>query len=122
MTRSIVSRAWKIVARPSDQPASQRAVGSLTAAPTSGGGSAGSVHSRARSTCTSPWCVTSSPANSARMTSTHSRRRALRVALSGQRSPVMCSLEASPLPSAIHSRRGNISQIVAAACAMIAGW
>ena len=73
------------------------------------GGSAGSVHRRARSTWMRPWWVTSSPANSARMTSTHSSRRALRSGFGGQRSPVTCSLDASPVPSAAHSRRGNIS-------------
>ena len=40
----------------------------------------------------------------------------------GQPSPVMCSLDASPEPSAIHSRSGNISVSDAAAWAMIAGW
>ena len=79
------------------------------------------VHSRARSTVTSPWWVTSSPANSARITSTHSPSRRVRVALSGQPPPVMCSLDASPVPSATHSRPGNISASVAAAWAMMAG-
>ena len=46
----------------------------------------------------------------------------MRSAFGGQPSPVMCSLEASPVPSAIHSRSGNISHSVAAAWAMIAGW
>ena len=110
------------VASPSAHSPPQRAVGSLTAAHSSGGGVSGSVHSRARSTVTSPSCETSSPANSARITSTHSRSRAVRTAFGGQRSPVMCSLEASPVPSAIHSRSGNISLSDAAAWAMIAGW
>ena len=52
-----------------------------TAVASSGGGSAGRVHSFARSTVTSPSWSTTSPANSARMTSTHSRSRALRTAL-----------------------------------------
>ena len=56
------------------------------------------------------------------MISTHSRRRSVRSAFGGQPSPVMCSLEASPVPRAIHSRSGNISHSVAAACATIAGW
>ena len=56
------------------------------------------------------------------MMSAHSRSRALRISLRGQPPPVMCSFDASPEPSAIHSRSGNISQIVAAAWAMIAGW
>ena len=45
--------------------------------------------------------------SSARMTSTHSSRRASRVALSGQRSPVTCSLIASPEPRAAQNRPGN---------------
>ena len=110
------------VASPSAHAAAQRAVASLTAAPISGGGRSGSVHRRARSTTTCPRWLTSSPANSARMTSTHSRRRALRSSFGGQRAPVMCSFDASPVPSAIHSRPGNISVSVAAAWAMIAGW
>src|SRR4029453_16317355 len=44
-----------------------------------------------------------------------------RSALGGQRSPVMCSLEASPLPRASQKRPGNISLRVAAAWATIAG-
>ena len=121
-TRSSVSRGWLIVTSPSAHSAAQPAVSALTAAAISFGGSAGSVHSRARSTVTSPSWSTTSPANSARMTSTHSRRRALRVALSGHGAPVMCSLEASPLPSATQKRPGYISASVAAAWAMIAGW
>ena len=77
---------------------------------------------RARSTCTRPWWVTSSPACSARMTSTHSKRRAWRSGLGGQRSPVMCSLTASPEPRASQNRPGNIAAKVAEAWAMIAGW
>ena len=120
--RSSLARGWLTVASPSAHSPAQRAVSTLTAAPISGGGCGGSVHSRARSTRTSPSCETSSPANSARITSTHSRSRALRSALSGQASPVMCSLDASPVPSATHSRPGNISHSVAAAWATIAGW
>jgi hypothetical protein len=56
------------------------------------------------------------------MTSTHSRRRALRAALSGHGSPVTCSLENSPVPNATDSLPGNISASVAIACATIAGW
>ncbi len=56
------------------------------------------------------------------MTSTHSRSRAARIAFGGHGSPVMCSFDASPVPSATHSRPGNISHSVAAAWAMIAGW
>ena len=121
-TRSSCSRGWLIVTSPSAHSPAQPAVAALTAAPISFGGCAGSVHSRARSTVTSPSWSTTSPANSARMTSTHSRRRALRVALSGHGSPVMCSLDASPVPSATQKRPGYISASVAAAWAMIAGW
>ena len=42
----------------------------------------------------------SSPARRERMISTHSSSRALRSGLDGQRSPVMCSFDASPVPSA----------------------
>ena len=56
------------------------------------------------------------------MTSTHSDRRAVRIALSGQRSPVMCSFDASPVPRATQSRPGYISNSDATAWAMIAGW
>jgi hypothetical protein len=56
------------------------------------------------------------------MMSTHSRRRAARTSLRGQRSPVMCSLLASPVPSAAQNRSGYISVSVEIAWAMIAGW
>ncbi len=118
---SSLARGWLTVTRPSAHSPTQRAVSTLIAGPTSGGGCRGSVCSFARSTRTSPSCETVSPANSARITSTHSRRRAVRVALSGHGSPVMCSLDASPVPSATHSRPGNISHRVAAAWATIAG-
>jgi hypothetical protein len=111
-----------IVIRPSAHSPANPAVCALTAVASNGGGSAGRVHSLARSTVTSPWWLTTSPANSARITSTHSRSRAVRTALAGHGSPVMCSLENSPVPSAIDSRPGNSSASVAAACAMIAGW
>ena len=120
--RSSFSRGWLIVTSPSAHSPHQRAVDSETAAPTSAGGSAGSVHSFARSTRTSPSWSTTSPASSARMTSTHSRSRAARTRLAGHGSPVMCSLEASPVPSATHSRPGAISVRVAIAWATIAGW
>jgi hypothetical protein len=42
--------------------------------------------------------------------------------LGGQRAPVMCSLDASPVPRQTHRRRGNISASVAMAWATIAGW
>ena len=66
--------------------------------------------------------MTSSPAKSARITSTHSARRAVRVALSGHRAPVMCSFDASPVPRATQRRPGNISSSEATAWATIAGW
>jgi hypothetical protein len=56
------------------------------------------------------------------MTSTHSRSRASRTSLRGHPSPVMCSLEFSPLPSATQNRPGNIAPSVPMACATIAGW
>jgi hypothetical protein len=65
--------------------------------------------------------VTVSPAHNLRITATHSSRRSLRSLFTGQRSPVMCSFNASPLPTASQNRSGYISQSVAAACAMIAG-
>ncbi len=110
------------VIRPSAHSAHQAAVSGLTAAPISNGGSSGNVHTRARSTTTRPRWVTSSPRSSARITSTHSRSRAVRVVLSGQPSPVMCSLLASPVPRAVQNRPGNIAPNVPMACAMIAGW
>jgi hypothetical protein len=36
--------------------------------------------------------------------------------------PVMCSLDASPVPSAVQNRPGYIALSVAMACAMITGW
>ena len=120
--RSSFSRGWLTVTRPSAHPPAQRAVSTLMAGPNSGGGSAGSVQSFARSTRTRPSWSTTSPANSARMTSTHSISRAVRSAFEGHRAPVMCSFEASPVPSATHRRPGNIWHSEAAAWAMIAGW
>ena len=116
------SRGALTVARPSAHEPAQRAVSTDTAAPMRGGGSDGRVHSRARSTTTRPRWLTSSPSKSARMTSTHSRSRALRSGLGGHGPPVMCSLEFSPVPRATQSRPGNISLKEAAAWAMIAGW
>jgi len=54
--------------------------------------------------------------------SAHSSRRSCRSALGGQASPVMNSLEYSPVPSATQKRPGNIWARVAEAWAMIAGW
>jgi hypothetical protein len=111
-----------MVIRPSAHSAHQRAVATLTAAPTNAGGSGGSVQTRARSTRTSPLWLTSSPRSSARITSTHSRSRALRTSLCGHGSPVMCSLLASPVPSAAQKRPGYMAASVPMAWAMIAGW
>ena len=108
--------------RPSAHSAAHRAVSTLTAGATSSGGVSGSVQIRARSTVTRPSWLTSSPACSARMTSTHSRSRALRTSLRGHGSPVMCSFDASPVPSATQKRPGYIAASVALAWAMIAGW
>ena len=66
--------------------------------------------------------MTSSPSSSARITATHSSSRRVRVSLSGQASPVMCSLDASPLPSATQKRPGNITPRVAIFWASTAGW
>jgi hypothetical protein len=114
---------WLTVMRPSAQSAAQAAVCGLIAPATSFGGSSGSDHSRARSTTTSPRWLTSSPRHSARITSTHSRSRAIRTSLGGQGSPVTCSLSASPLPTATHGKRpGNIAPRVAMAWAEMTGW
>ncbi len=56
------------------------------------------------------------------MTSTHSSSRASRWALFGHRSPVMCSFDASPLPSAAQNLPGNICASVAIDWATMAGW
>src|SRR3954447_26538735 len=110
------------VTRPSAHSAHRRAVWTLTAAPISAGGVSGRVQTRARSTVTSPSWLTSSPASSARMTSTHSRSRASRTSLRGQRPPVMCSLLNSPEPSAAQNRPGYMAPSVPIACATTAGW
>ncbi len=46
----------------------------------------------------------------------------MRTGFGGQRSPVMCSFEASPEPRQTQSLAGNISASVAIACALTAGW
>ena len=55
------------------------------------------------------------------MICTHSASRALRTSLRGQGAPVMCSLDASPVPSATQNRPSYIAPSVAMAWAMIAG-
>jgi len=117
-----VSCGWLIVTRPSAQSAAARAVGTVTAGAISAGGWSDRVQILARSTVTRPWWVTSSPASSARMIATHSRRRASRTSLRGHPWPVMCSFTASPEPSATQKRPGNMAPSVAAACATMAGW
>ena len=56
------------------------------------------------------------------MTSMASSNISRRISVSGQRSPVMCSLSASPLPTPRKKRPGIMAAEVAAAWAMIAGW
>ena len=92
----------------------------LTAAPIKGGGVSAEFKA-APDDLHEPAVAYRLAGERARMTSTHSRRRALRTDFTGQRSPVMCSFIASPLPSASQNRPGNIWASVAAACAMIAG-
>ena len=75
----------------------------------------------ARATRTWPPAVTSSPAHSARMTSIDAFSRAVRSSLPGQGAPVICSLSASPLPTASQKRPAYISASVAAAWAITAG-
>src|SRR5436853_329892 len=55
------------------------------------------------------------------MMSTHSRSRALRRSLRGHGAPVMCSLLASPVPSAAQNRPGYMAARVPMAWATIAG-
>ena len=56
------------------------------------------------------------------MTSTASSSISRRTSASGQRSPRMCSLSASPLPTPSPKRPSSITELVAAAWATIAGW
>ncbi len=119
---SSFARGRQVVMSASAQLPTQAAVGGVSAAPTMRGARAGRLHRRASSTTTRPRWLTTSPRHSARITSTHSARRALRSDLGGQRSPVMASLMYWPVPSATQKRSGNISASVAAACAMMAGW
>ena len=51
----------------------------------------------------------------------HPVAAAAQKARAGQSLPVMCSLRASPVPSASQNRSGYMAASVAAACAMIAG-
>ena len=105
------STSWLTVISPSAQLPTHAAVSAETAAPTSGGGVAGSVHSRARSTSTRPWWVTSSPANSARITSTHSLEalvamRLVRPAIAGDvLVGRLAGAEGDPQPSGEHLRQ-----------------
>ena len=110
------------VSRPSAQGATQPAVSGVIAAPKRAGGRRRPRIEFASSTRIRPRWVTVSPAQRARITSTHSLSRALRVALSGQGAPVMCSFRNWPLPTASQNRPGYISASVAAACARTAGW
>jgi len=56
------------------------------------------------------------------MTSTHSSNRLVRSSLTGHRSPMTCSFDASPLPSAVQNRPGNMAPRVAIFWATTAGW
>ena len=62
-----------------------------------------------------------SPFHSSRITSTASSSISRRSSAEGQRSPRMCSLRFSPLPTPSRKRPGAITAEVAAAWAMIAG-
>ena len=62
------------------------------------------------------------PCQSVRITSTASSSISSRTSASGQRSPRMCSLSASPLPTPRVKRPSSSTALVAAAWAMIAGW
>ena len=113
---------WLTVMSPSPQAATRAALSMETAGATRSGTGSARSHTLARSTRTRPSRLTSSPASNERITSTHSSSRRVRVSLSGQASPVMCSLEASPLPRATQNRPGNITPRVAIFCATTAGW
>ena len=79
----------------------------LTAAPISIGAWSGRVQIRARSTVTSPSWLTSSPASSRADDVDALAQPGVRTSLRGHPSPVMCSLEASPVPSATQKRPGT---------------
>src|ERR687898_249286 len=88
-----------------------------------GGGVSGMVYSLALSSfMCSPEYLTTLPVKSLRMTSMDSMRMRNRVGASGQYSPTMCSLSASPAPRPSQKRPGYIASSVAAACAIMAGW
>ncbi len=56
------------------------------------------------------------------MISTASSNISRRTAGGGHRVPMTCSLSASPVPSPRKNRPSNSSDVVAAACAITAGW
>lgn len=120
-TRRNCASGWLMVIRPSAQPPIQRAVSSVTAAPSSGRGSAGRLYSRAWRTWKPPSWSTRSPPHSRRITSAASRSAFCRSRLAGHGWPVMRSFRASPVPSASQIRPGASCSSVAAACATKAG-
>ncbi len=83
---------------------------------------AASRSARSRPCSGVPRWIFSSPLQSSLITSIASSRRAWRSATPGQRSPRMCSLRFSPLPTPSEKRPGRSAAAVAAAWAMIAGW
>ena len=112
-----------MVASPSAQPPTQPAVSTLTAAPISGGGLGGRVQIRARSTVTRP-VVADLLAGEQGPDDVHALAAAGRCGApcAATAWPVMCSLDASPVPSATQKRPSYIAARVAMAWAMIAGW
>jgi hypothetical protein len=62
------------------------------------------------------------PRHNVRITSTASSSISSRVSAGGQRSPMMCSFSASPLPTPSWKRPSSRIEAVAAACAITAGW
>lgn len=69
-----------------------------------------------------PVWLTCLPVDSSRITSTDSSSISSRVPAGGQCSPVMCSLSASPVPRPSTNRPLHCTALVAAACAITAGW
>ena len=122
-TRSSISRGWLIVISPSAQPPhaarpspADRGADRAAAARRAG------VQSRARSTATSPSWSTSRRASSARITSTHSRSRALRAAFA--RPALAGDVLVRRLAAAERDPESAGEQLasVATAWATIAGW
>jgi hypothetical protein len=106
---------------PSAQSPANAAVSGVIAAAKSAGGCSGRIKSLAWSSVKCRSYDTISPAHNRRMAIAASCRRSLRTSFDGHGSPVMCSFENRPLPSATQNRPGYMSPIVAAACAITAG-